>query len=133
MRRLLLALAATIALATTASAQTATATTTIADMFLTAKPTDVLSYNLIGLNIQNGDKENVGEIKDLIISDGQLAGYIVSVGGFLGMGERYVIVAPSSVKVTYNESDKKWTAAMKATKDELKNAPEFKYEGRWAK
>ncbi|WP_113385416.1 PRC-barrel domain-containing protein [Rhizobium sp. SYY.PMSO] len=133
MRRLLLALAATAALATAASAQTATATTTIADMFLTAKPTDILSYNLIGLNIQNGDKENIGEIKDLIISNGQLAGYIVSVGGFLGMGERYVIVSPASVKVTYSEADKKWTATMAATKDELKTAPEFKYEGRWAK
>ncbi|TWB08232.1 PRC-barrel domain protein [Rhizobium sp. ERR 1071] len=133
MRRLLFALATTIALATAAIAQTATATTTIADVFLTAKPTDVLSYNLIGLNIQNGDKENVGEIKDLIISGGQLAGYVVSVGGFLGMGERYVIVSPSAVKVTYSESDKKWTATMATTKDQLKNAPEFKYEGRWAK
>jgi hypothetical protein len=133
MRRLILALAATAALATAASAQTATATTTIADAFLTAKPTDVLSYNLIGLNIQNGDKENVGEIKDLVISGGQLAGYIVSVGGFLGMGERYVVVSPASVKVTYGENDKKWTATMPATKEELKNAPEFKYDGRWAK
>lgn len=133
MRRFLLALAATAALATAASAQTTTATTTLADVFLTAKPTDVLSYNLIGLNIQSGDKENVGEIKDLIISNGQLAGYIVSVGGFLGMGERYVIVSPASVKVTYNETDKKWSATMPATKEELMKAPEFKYEGRWAK
>ncbi|MBN8950074.1 MULTISPECIES: PRC-barrel domain-containing protein [unclassified Rhizobium] len=133
MRRLLLAMAATAALATAASAQAATATTTIADAFLTAKPTDVLSYNLIGLTIQNDSKENVGEIKDLVISGGQLAGYIVSVGGFLGVGDRYVVVSPASVKVTYNEGDKKWAATMPATKDELKNAPEFKYEGRWAR
>ena len=133
MRRLLLALAASAMLATTASAQSATATTTIADVFLTAKPTDVLSYNLIGLNIQNDDKENVGEIKDLIISGGQLAGYIVSVGGFLGIGEHYVIVSPTAIKVKYNESEKKWSASMPATKEQLKEAPEFKYEGRWGK
>ncbi len=133
MRRLFIALATTAALASAASAQAATATTTIADTFLSAKPTDVLSYNLVGLNIQNGDKETIGEIKDLIISSGQLSGYIVSVGGFLGMGERYVIVSPGAVKVTYNEGDKKWSATMSATKEQLKTAREFKYEGRWAK
>jgi hypothetical protein len=37
------------------------------------------------------------------------------------------------VKINYSESDKKWSATMAATKDELKAAPEFKYEGRWAK
>ena len=47
------------------------------------------------------------------------------------MGERYVIVRPSAVKVTYDDNDKKWHAVMNATKDQLKTAPEFKYEGRW--
>ncbi|WP_315918314.1 PRC-barrel domain-containing protein [Mesorhizobium sp. SP-1A] len=131
MRKFLIAMAAVSALTAPAMAQTATATTTQA--FVTAKPTDVLSTNLVGLNVTNDAKEEIGEIKDLVISDGTLAGYIVSVGGFLGMGERYVVVAPSSVKINYSESDKKWSATMAATKDELKAAPEFKYEGRWAK
>ena len=52
-------------------------------------------------------------------------------GGFLGIGERYVVVAPSAVKVVYSENDKKWSATMDTTKDALKAAPEFKYEGRW--
>lgn len=130
MRRTLFALAATAALVmpvVPALAQSIVATET----FVKANQTDVLSYNLIGLNVMNGQKETVGEIKDLILSQGQLTGYIISVGGFLGMRERYVIVRPASVKVTYNETDKKWTAMMDATKDQLKAAPEFKYEGRW--
>lgn len=130
MRRTLIALAATAALVlpvVPAMAQSTVATET----FVKANPTDVLSYNLIGLNITNGQNETVGEIKDLILSQGQLTGYVISVGGFLGMGERYVIVRPSAVKVAYNENDKKWTAMMDATKDQLKGAPEFKYEGRW--
>ncbi len=130
MRRTLIALAATAALVmpvVPALAQSTVATET----FVKANQTDVLSYNLIGLNVMNGQKETVGEIKDLVLSQGQLSGYILSVGGFLGMGERYVIVRPSAVKVTYNETDKKWTAMMDATKDQLKGAPEFKYDGRW--
>jgi len=129
MRRILIAIAATALFAGTAVAQTAVTTTT--ETFVTAKPTDVLSYNLVGLNVTNNTNETIGEIKDLILSQGELSGYIVSVGGFLGMGERYVIVRPSAVKVTYDDNDKKWHAVMNATKDQLKTAPEFKYEGRW--
>jgi hypothetical protein len=129
MRRILIALAATTLLTGAASAQTAV--TAVPEVFIKAQPTDVLSYNLVGLNITTDKDEKIGEIKDLILSNGQLAGYIVSVGGFLGMGDRYVVVKPSAVKVAYVENDKKWHAIMNATKDQLKAAPEFKYEGRW--
>ncbi len=129
MRTVIIALATTAALLGAAQAQTVQSS----EVFVTAKPTDVLSYNLIGLNITNDKNENIGEIKDLILSQGELAGYIVSVGGFLGLGDHYVIVSPKAVKVTYLANDKKWTATMNATKDDLKAAPEFKYEGAWAR
>jgi hypothetical protein len=140
MRKVLIALGVLSLLSAPAIAQTATSTethtdtsATTTDTFVTAQPTDVLSSNLIGLNVTNPGKEEIGEIKDIVISNGRLAGYIVSVGGFLGIGEHYVVVAPSAVQVNYTEDDKKWTAVMNATKDQLKAAPEFKYEGRWAK
>ncbi|MDX8528943.1 PRC-barrel domain-containing protein [Mesorhizobium sp. MSK_1335] len=128
MRKILIAMAAVSALATPAIAATAPT-----GAYVTAKPTDMVTYSLIGLKIVNGSNETVGEIKDLLISNDTLAGYVVSVGGFLGVAERYVIVAPSAVKINYSEQDKKWTATMDATKDQLKTAPEFKYEGRWSK
>ena len=84
-----------------------------------------LSYNLIGLNVYDGANANVGEIKDLIIEKSQLAGYVLSVGGFLGMGEHYVAVGPNAVGLTYNATDKKWKAAINLTKDQLKAAPQF--------
>lgn len=134
MRRIILAAAAGLAMVSFANAQTATMTEeTPTEIFVTAKPTDVLSYNLIGLGILNGDNTAIGEIKDLIISDGKLAGYIVSVGGFLGVGEKYVVVRPEAVDITYFDDEKKWSAVMNSTKEEIQKAPEFKYEGRWAK
>lgn len=131
MRRLIIAVLATTALVPFAYAQTATVAEK--EVFVTAEPTAVLSYNLIGLNIVNGDDASIGEIKDLIIANGQMVGYIVSVGGFLGVGERYVIVAPDAVDITYFDDDKKWSAVMNSTKEEIKKAPEFKYDGRWSK
>jgi hypothetical protein len=134
MRRTILTAVAGLAMISFANAQTATMTEeTQTEVFVTAKPTDVLSYNLIGLGILNGDNTNIGEIKDLIISEGQLAGYIVSVGGFLGVGEKYVVVSPEAVDITYFDDEKKWSAVMNSTKEESQKAPEFKYEGRWAK
>lgn len=130
MNKTLIALACASALLappTLALAQKAVTTET----FTTATPTDVLSSNVVGLSVENHQNENIGEIKDLILSQGQLAGYIVSVGGFLGIGERYVIVRPGAIQITYVDAQSKWKASMNASAEQLKAAPAFKYEGRW--
>lgn len=133
MRNLIVALAVATWFVGATASQAQTATTATREVYVKAQPTDVLSSNLIGLNVQNNAKETVGEIKDLVVSNGALSGLILSVGGFLGIGERNVVVTPSAVNVVYSENDKKWSATMDTTKDALKAAPEFKYEGRWSK
>jgi hypothetical protein len=115
------------------SAAPAATTTSDAGTFVAVQPTDNLSSDLIGLDITNSNEEDVGEITDIVVSGDKLAGYIISVGGFLGLGDRYVMVAPSAIQITYAEDDKTWSAKMETTKDQLKAAPEFKYEGRWGK
>ena len=82
--------------------------------------------------IYNNANQDIGQIKDIAMGqNGRSQAYILSVGGFLGMGEHYVAVSPSAVKVSYNSSEKKWHASMNASADQLKAAPEFKYAGRW--
>src|SRR3954464_7882229 len=54
-------------------------------------PRHALSYNLVGLNVVDGSNSNVGEIKDLVMENGRLVDYVLSVGGFLGVGQRYVV------------------------------------------
>lgn len=132
MRRLALALTAVIALSGSALAVDSDQKTPTRAPEFTSVPQDaVLSYNLIGLNVVDGQQNSVGEIKDIVIANGQLAGYILSVGGFLGMGERYVAVKPDSVALGYDADGKKWKAIIGASKDQLKAAPEFKYEGKF--
>ena len=100
--------------------------------FVSVPNSDELSSKIVGLDVYNNDNKNVGQIKDIALNQqGRAQAYILSVGGFLGMGEHYVAVNPSEVKVSYNDTDKKWHAAMNATADQLKAAPEFKYTGRW--
>ena len=128
-RRLCLALAASTAISTTALAQSMTPAPAV--HFIAVPADAILSYNLVGLNVYNGARENVGEIKDIVIARDMLDGYILSVGGFLGVGQRYVAVKPDAVAITYDPARGKWLASINATKEQLKSAPEFKYEGRW--
>lgn len=60
---------------------------------------------------------------------GRAQAYILFVGGFLGMADRHVAINPSDLKVSYNNSNKEWHATMSATAEQLKSAPEFKYNG----
>jgi opacity protein-like surface antigen len=95
--------------------------------FSTVTKDEMFSSKLKGLNVTNQKDETVGEITDLAIKNHQLDALILSVGGFLGVGEHYVAVSPSSVNVRYDQKNDKWLASMNTTKEALKAAPEFKY------
>jgi sporulation protein YlmC with PRC-barrel domain len=95
--------------------------------FSTVSKDEMFSSKLKGLNVYNQKDESVGEITDLAIKNHQVDALILSVGGFLGMGEHYVAVSPSSVNVRYDAKNNKWLASMNTTKEALKAAPEFKY------
>ena len=132
MRHLTLSLAALALLAAPALAEAAKPLNPPAQVKFANLPADTaLSSNLKNLTVVDGQNSTVADIKDLAISQNKLVGYIVSVGGFLGLGERYVAIDPASVALTYDESAKKWKASVNASKDQLKTAPEFKYEGKF--
>jgi PRC-barrel domain protein len=95
--------------------------------FSTVSKDEMFSSKLKGLSVTNQKDETVGEITDLAIRNHEVDALILSVGGFLGMGERYVAVSPSSINVRYDAKNDKWLASMNTTKEALKAAPEFKY------
>jgi sporulation protein YlmC with PRC-barrel domain len=100
--------------------------------FIQVQSGDVLTSNVIGLDIYNSQNNDIGKVQDIAFdSSKRVTGYILSVGGFLGMGTRYVAVNPDALMVNYDAQNKVWKATMNATKDQLKSAPEFKYEGQW--
>ena len=97
-------------------------------IFVTIPNKDDLSSKLIGLEVYNGDNKSIGTIKDVAFNDnGRVKGYILSVGGFLGIGDHYVAVRPSAVNLNWNANSKKLHATMNASADQLKAAPEYKY------
>jgi hypothetical protein len=130
MKKLALITASLALLATPVLAQSSTTTTGTAPAdakFSTVAPGEMFSSKLKGLNITNQKDETVGEITDLAFKNDKIEAMILSVGGFLGMGEHYVAVSPSQVNVKYDSKNNKWLASMNTTKESLKAAPEFKY------
>jgi sporulation protein YlmC with PRC-barrel domain len=102
-----------------------------AAQFIKIKENALLSSRLLGLNVQSTTGEPLGEIEDVVFESGQLAGIVLSVGRVLGGGQRYIAVDPSSISINYTEGENKWRATMNAKLDQLKSAPEFRYEGKW--
>jgi hypothetical protein len=62
----------------------------------------------------------------LIDKEGRVAALIISVGGFLGMGEKDVAVPFSSVRAS--EKNNKWYLVLNTNKEALKTAPGFTYD-----
>jgi hypothetical protein len=123
-------LVATLCLTTSAHAQS-TPPATSAPQFITIGSEAILSSRLIGLNVQTADGERMGQIEDIAFEGGEIIGVVLSVGDVLGSGPRYVAVDPSTISIRYVEGDHRWQATMNANRDQLKSAPEFRYEGKW--
>ncbi len=78
---------------------------------------------VVGSTVVNEANETVGTIDDLIVTPNEKVPFaVLSVGGFLGMGTKYVVVPYSALQVR----DKKMVLAG-ATKESLKTLPDFKY------
>ena len=78
---------------------------------------------VIGSSVVNDANETIGTIDDLLVShDGKQPYAVLSIGGFLGMGTRLVVVPYEMLRFT----DKRVTLPG-GTKEGLRMLPEFKY------
>ena len=78
---------------------------------------------VVGSTVYNEANETVGTIDDLFVTPNDKVPFaILSVGGFLGMGTKYVVVPYSSLQI-----NNKKMVLPGATKESLKALPDFKY------
>ena len=98
-------------------------TVTIMKVDPSSLTTGYRTSKVVGSTVVNEANENVGTIDDLIVTPSEKVPFaVLSVGGILGMGTKYVVVPYNSLKV----QDKKMMLPG-ATKESLKALPEFKY------
>ena len=89
--------------------------------------TVLAKQDLIGQTVYAPDKAKIGSISDLILSkDGKtVEGFVIGVGGFLGIGEKSVALKIDRLKMS-SGSDGVMQLSMDVTKEELNKTPSFK-------
>lgn len=108
--------------------QGGTATTGATAQLLTTLPQHQTSVsNWYDQNVYDQQENKLGEIKDMLLDrEGRVQAVIVSVGGFLGMGEKDVAVPFDAVNTAQREN--KWWLTMNVNKDQLRSAPGFRFD-----
>lgn len=81
------------------------------------------SSKIIGSTVVNDANEKIGEIEDLLVEPNDKVLFaVLSVGGFLGIGEQLVVVPFGSLQIAGNR-----VVLRGGTQEALKALPEFKY------
>jgi sporulation protein YlmC with PRC-barrel domain len=84
-------------------------------------------------NVYDTSDNAIGEISDVLLDkDARVTAVILSVGGFLGLGAKYVSVPFNALRMT--EKAGKRYLVMDTTKDALISAPGYQYDktkGQW--
>jgi hypothetical protein len=76
------------------------------DMLLTAQPVGEMDLGRVsigeitGTEVRNLQDERLGDIDDVVVIDGQVEHVVLSRGGFLGLGEDYIVVPWEQLSAT---------------------------------
>ena len=112
----------------TAPAKTEAPKTPVTGQIVMQDANTVLAKELIGQNVYAPDKTKIGSISDLILSKDAktVDGFVIGVGGFLGIGEKSVAMKLDRLHIAHDSRDGTVQLTMDAKKEELANTPAFK-------
>lgn len=114
---------ATLTLPPSAFAQGAQQTLSMTKVDPASLATGYRTSKVVGSSVVNEAKEKIGTVDDLIVTkDGTVPYAVISVGGFLGVGTKYVVV-PANLLVVQDDQ----MTLTGASKEWLKALPEFNY------
>jgi len=89
---------------------------------------DIRTSKWIGQPIRNKGGKTIGDVNDFILTnDGKLRALVAGVGGFLGIGEKQVLIPFSKMQVKGNGSKAELVAFL--SKEELEAAPDYGITG----
>jgi sporulation protein YlmC with PRC-barrel domain len=95
--------------------------------FIAKQSTDQhLASKFSGTDVIGADEKKIGDVSDVLFDkDQKIVAYIVGVGGFLGIGQKDVAIAPSSFQTVAGKDANDMKLRLAMTKEELKAAPTF--------
>jgi uncharacterized protein YrrD len=114
--------------AATSSSSTASSATgaSSAKFVSTQNPDQFLASKFKGTDVVGSDDKKIGDVSDILFDkDGKIEAFVVSVGGFLGVGSKDVALAPTAFEVIKGTSGSSDKLKLAMNKDELKQAQNF--------
>lgn len=103
------------------------ATKAIEGQILIQDKDTMLASSIVGSEVYSNANAVVGNVNDLIVQrDGRVAGIVVGVGGFMGIGEKEVAVDMKQFTLQPIDANTNAKLVLNATVEELKAAPEFR-------
>src|SRR5512139_2518121 len=101
-----------------------------ADFIMSQKPDQWLASKFKGTDVLGADNQKIGDVSDILFDkSGKVEAYVVSVGGFLGMGAKEVALAPKSFDVVPGQNGSADKLKISLSKEQLTAAQNFaRYE-----
>lgn len=101
-----------------------------ADFVMSQKPDQWVASKFKGTDVVGADNQKIGDVSDILFDKtGKIEAYVVSVGGFLGVGSKEVALAPTSFDVIPGQNGSADKLKLSMSQDELKQAQNFaRYE-----
>jgi sporulation protein YlmC with PRC-barrel domain len=98
-----------------------------ADFVTSQQPDQLLASKFKGADVMGADNKKIGDVSDILFDqNGKIEAYVVSVGGFLGMGGKEVALAPSSFELIAGRNGSAPILRLSLNQQELKQAQNFK-------
>lgn len=89
-------------------------------------PDEFLASNLNGTDVIGSNGEKIGNVADILFEkDGTIKAYVISFGGFLGMGAKEVAIAPSAFEVMPGKNGEAKKLKLSMSQNDLKSAQKF--------
>ena len=86
----------------------------------------IAASDVMGLRVYDANKEWVGEVDNLVVTpQGEIVAAIVGVGGYLGIGEKDVVVSYDTLMLTENIDDGSLRIYANVTEEQLKDLPAY--------
>jgi hypothetical protein len=97
-----------------------------ADLVTSQKPDQWLASKFRGTDVVGADNQKIGDVSDILFDKtGKIEAYVISVGGFLGVGAKSVAVAPASFDVVPGQNGAADQLKLSMNKEELTTAQNF--------
>ena len=101
-------------------------TTSGAKFVSTQSPDQFLASKFKGTDVVGSDDKKIGDVSDMLFDkEGKIEAFVISVGGFLGVGSKDVALAPTAFEIVKGKDGSADKLKLAMSKDELKQAQNF--------